>query len=127
MFKLDHDEEVENFLVEFSKNDNIKSCITCCVDINNSSNYECKVLSMALIGVLKEIEDYLGEYNEIAEKGYGSNTSLERKKIHQSIFLDFLDVIKNGNLKTTNDRIKAVSIFVEGWLNFEKEPLVWES
>jgi hypothetical protein len=124
---LDHNEEVEHFLVEFSKNNKLKKCIKCCVDTNKSSlNYECKVLSMALMGVLKEIEDYLVLYDEIAEKGYGSNTLLELKKIQENIFPDFLKIIEDENIKTTIDRIKAVSVFVDGWLNFEKDPIVWE-
>lgn len=81
---------------------------------------------MALMGVLKEIEDYLVLYDEIAEKGYGSNTLLELKKIQENIFPDFLKIIEDENIKTTIDRIKAVSVFVDGWLNFEKDPIVWE-
>lgn len=118
--------ELEDFLVDFSQNNDLNGCITCCgLRKRTSTNQECKVISMALLGVLNEIENYLHLYEERVEKVFeGRNTPIEFERIQNDVFTRFLGMITSQSINSTEDGLNAVSIFIEDWVNFEKEPLV---
>lgn len=103
----------------------VSESIQFCREHQTTSDSETNVLATCLLEVLNEVMLYLDYFeDEIAKKLGLNNTSTERQKVYEEVFIPFVRDIKSGGMTATYiGRVRLVDQLISRWNQFNREDI----